>query len=334
MLAVLNTSSFTPTLSHQIALPAAYGAAAGVTLSHDGKQLYIASGPGLIVVDTKLAAAGSSNAIIGTLNGTTSTQQPGRTGAIEVTLTHNNEYAFVSQEYGANATIGLGNIDVFELAHHANNNTVTGTPIGFANVGLEVVGSALGPHGDFLYATAENETNSVNDTVMGYLNVLDVAKLKTNPSEALLRQVPAGCGPVRVIISSDGKVVWMTARESNHLLAFNATRLQSKHPHEYEDALIASIQVGTSPVGLAFVKNETRILTADSNRFGTSGNATSSVSVVDVQAALSGVGQPVLGRVPAGLFPREVAVSPDGNTVLVADYDSRQVQAIDVRTLP
>lgn len=175
MLAVLNTSNFNPTLSHQIPLPPTYGAAAGVTLSHTGKQLYIASGPGLIVVDTKLAAEGSANAIIGILNGTTSTQQPGKE-AIEVTLTHNDKYAFVSQEYGVNATDGPGNIDVFELSHLAHNNSIIGMPIGFTNLGLEVVGSALGRDGDILYATAENETNSVNDTIMGYLNVLSVAE--------------------------------------------------------------------------------------------------------------------------------------------------------------
>ena len=80
------------------------------------------------------------------------------------------------------------------------------------------------------------------------------------------------------------------------------------------------------------------IITADSNRSGNP-NGTTGISVVDVQAALSG--QPaVLGKIPTGLFPREFAVSPDGSTVLVSDYGelmdtpSWKVQAIDVTTLP
>jgi len=160
------------------------------------------------------------------------------------------------------------------------------------------------------------------------LSVIDVNTLRTNPSQALITQTNAGCEPVRIILSSNGKIVWVTAKESNHLLAFDAGKLAT-HPDE---ALLASVQVGTSPVGLAFARHESLILTANSNRFQLA-NTTSNLSVVDVRAALRGK-LAVLGEIPTGMFPSEFARNPDGKTILVSDYGSREVPAIDVTTLP
>jgi hypothetical protein len=64
--------------------------------------------------------------------------------------------------------------------------------------------------------------------------------LKANPNQVLLS---AGYGPVRVAISSDGKGVGATARESNSPPAFDAAKLES-NPGE---ALLASVQVGIVP---------------------------------------------------------------------------------------
>ena len=277
------------------------------------------------MVDTALAEAGSPNAVVSILNGTAGTQTPGNE-AIEVTLSRNDKYAFVSQELGSEPGITPGNVDVFKLHKPTANGSVSGTAIGFLNLGFEVVGTALSPNGKTLYALSEMISPRITQ---GSISVLDVKTLETDPSAALVSNATAGCGPVRTIVSSDGKTVWVTARESNHLLAFDAAKLVSKP----DDALLASVQVGTSPVGLAFARNESRILTADSNRFEFS-NATTGLSVVDVQAALAGSPAAVLGRVPTGLFPRELAVSPGGSVVLVADFTSKQVQAVDVATLP
>ena len=329
-LGVLNTSTFPPSLAHQIPLPPAYinyEGASGLTLTNGGRHLFVSAGEGAVVADAALAAAGCSNAVVGTLNGTTRTQKPGN-ASIQTTVTGNKTYAFVSQEYGASPGTSPGNVDVFEL-HTSCNGSVSGTPIGHLNLGYEVVGTVLSPNGRTLYATSESY--NANSTLPGFISVIDVETLIANPSnsQAILSNVTAGCGPVRAIVSSDGEVLWVTARESDLLLAFNATKLVSSP----DEALIVSVQVGAAPVGLTFVSNETRILTADSNRFNST-NATSGLSVVDVHAALAGSNSSVLGRVPTGLFPREFALSPNGSTVLVADYDSKQIQAVDVSSLP
>ena len=86
-------------------------------------------------------------------------------------------------------------------------------------------------------------------------------------------------------------------------------------------------------MGLTFARNETRILTANSNRFALPGTTTG-LSVVDVQAALRNDTSAVLGQIPTGKFPREFATSPDGCTVLVSEYGSKAVQAVDVATIP
>ena len=327
-LGVLNTTTFTPSLIHQIPLPAAYlqGAATGLALTHDGRHVLVAAGPGAIIVDVERAIHGRADAVVGALNGNTSTENPGL-GAIEVTVSPDDKYVFVSQEEGAVVGYSHGNVDVFELQKPTSNGSVTGTVVGFQELGIAVVGTALSPDGRLLYATSE-AINWETTFSEGSLSVVDVEALEKAPGTALLSNTTAGCGAVRLIVSSDGSTVWVTARESNRLLAFDAAKLLC----DPDQALLASVQVGTSPVGLIFARNGSRLLTADSNRFEYT-NTTSGLSVVDVQAALAGE-QAVLGRIPTGLFPREFGVSPDGSTILVTDYASKEVQAIDVATLP
>ena len=86
-----------------------------------------------------------------------------------------------------------------------------------------------------------------------------------------------------MITSADGGVVWVTARGSDRLLGFSASRLRTDSAR----SLIASAEVGEAQVGLALVDGGTRIVVADSNRFSAAG-ATSSLAVVDVPAALQG----------------------------------------------
>lgn len=113
----------------------------------------------------------------------------------------------------------------------------------------------------------------------------------------MVATVTAGCNPVRVAVSADRTVIWVTARESDSLLAFSAARLHSQPAH----ALLAAVRVGNAPVGLALVRNGTRIVVADSNRFRAPG-AASTLAMVSVPAALAG--RPaLLGYVQAGDSP-------------------------------
>ena len=151
---------------------------------------------------------------------------------------------------------------------------------------------------------------------------------ESDPAASVVSRVAAGCNPVRVISSTDGRVVWVTARASNSLLAFSAARLRTDPAH----ALLADVTVGELPVGLALVRNGTRIVVADSNRF-TDAGASASLAVVDVSDALKG--RPALfGYLPAGGFPRQMAVEQGGRTLLVTNFDSSQLESVNVADLP
>jgi hypothetical protein len=78
------------------------------------------------------------------------------------------------------------------------------------------------------------------------------------------------------------------------------------------------------------VDDDIRIVVADSNRFSVAGTK-ADLRVVDVQRALAGKAS-VLGTIPAGAFPREMALSKD--TLLLTNYDAGQLEAIDIKTLP
>lgn len=322
---VLDTSKYIPTLVRTLSLQNALAlmgesAVHGLAITQDKSELFAATGVGAIIVDVASAIAGKGNAVVGTLRGDAGTS------AIEVTLSGDDNYAFISQEYGSDTTGKLGAVEVFKLSR-SSNGSVSSTYVGYVTLGNAVVGSALSPDGNTLYVTSETMTKSGSSGQhLGSLSVLDVGKLMKNPANAVLSSVEAGCSPVRVLASPDGKHVWVTARQSNKLLAFDALKLKS----DPSNALIVQVQVGTSPVGSTFINGGQQIITADSNRFNYAG-ATTGLTVVDIDAALQGTqGFP---RISTGRFPREFAVSPNGKTLLVGQFTSKAIQAVDVSNI-
>jgi hypothetical protein len=240
-------------------------------------------------------------------------------GAIEVATTPDGRYAFVSLE-------SADWIAVFNLARAlAHGFRAAGVYVGSIDTQVAPVGLAVSPDGHWLYATSELDTLA---TQVGSLSVISVARAESDPAKSVVARVPAGCSPVRVITSADGSVVWVAARGSDALLAFSAARLQTRP----SQALLADVPVGKAPVGLALAGAGTLIVIADSNRFEPDlpGN---NLALVDVADALHD--RPaLLGYLPAGLFPRDVAASANGGILLVANYDSGQVEAVNAPALP
>jgi DNA-binding beta-propeller fold protein YncE len=189
------------------------------------------------------------------------------------------------------------------------------------------VGMAVSPDGRWLYATSEVMAQKPNGDV-GTLTVINLARAETDLAASVVATVAAGCNPVRVITSADGREVWVTARASDDLLCFSAAALQT----DPRRALVAIVRVGEAPVGLMLVRNGSLVVVADSNRFGARG-ASSDLGVVNVADALAGKAA-VLGHIPAGQFPREMALEPDGQRLLVTNYASGQLEAVSIPTLP
>jgi DNA-binding beta-propeller fold protein YncE len=302
-----------PVLLHAIALPAA--PTAGIALSPDGRLLLIANeGTGAVVINAAAAEAGDQDAVLGVL----SVPGAGLDGAIEVAVSPANRYAFTSLE-------SADEIAVFNLKAALAHGFGAGSYVGAIPTNVAPVGLAFAPDGRWLYSTSEARTLRSS---VGTLEVINVARAESDPARSVVARAPAGCNPVRVTTSADGSVVWVTARASDALLAFSAAAWRANP----RSALLADVAVGEAPVGLAMVRNGSLIVVADSNRFNVNGQH-ATLAVVDVHAALAG--QPaLLGYLPAGTFPRDVAANPAGSAVLVANNGSSQVESVVVADLP
>jgi DNA-binding beta-propeller fold protein YncE len=314
-LLVFSTSAFTPTLVRTIALT---GSPTGVALSPNGQYLLIASDSGAIVVDVAAAETGTSNPVVGTLTS-------GGTEAIQVAFSKDGDYAFVTLEDSGEAA-------VFDFAAALASGFATSGLVGYIPLNEAPVGMALSPDGAYLYVTSEEISG---DGEEGSLSVIDVATAETDPADSVVNTVDAGCNPVRVIASADGKYVWVTARASDALLVFSASALQSGAA---ASPLITWIQVREAPVDLAFVGQGQYIVVADSDRFDVEG-ASPDLAVVNVADVLSG--QPALtGIVTSGVFPRELSLEANGNTLLATNFGNTAppydttLEAVDVGGLP
>ena len=305
-----NGSSLAPTLDHVLSAP---GATGGEHLTSDGKYLLVAANSGAIVFSVADAEQGGS-ALVGTLT------SPFGSGAVEVAVSPDDKFAFVTLENSADLV-------VFNLQSALANGFGAADVVGKIPLGDAPIGLAISPDQRWLYATSGMRVKTTAPSE-GTLTVIDLNRAETAPSSAVVSTATAGCSPVRVIASPDGRYVWVTSRESNMLLGFSATALRTDPAH----ALVARVNVGPGPIGLALVNGGSRILVANSNLSGQHGVSTS-ISVISTSAALSR--RPALmGQISTGLLPREFGLAPDGKSVLVANSGSGQVQAIDLSTLP
>jgi len=301
-----------------IALP--LSGAAGEALTPDGRRLLIAAGRGLIVVDVRGAETLSGRAVLGALEapaGSSPAEELSRTSAIEVAVTRKADYAFVSLEYAG--LVAVFNLRAAEASDWKRSGFVGFVPIGIVNVGL-----ALSPDDHTLYVTRSFPYLQGRRTPRpGTLVLVNVARAEHHPRTAVEARVAAGCGPLRVVATPDGKTVWVTAGDSDELLAFSAAAL-ARQPHQ---ALIRDVPVGEHPVGLVLIDGGKRIIVMNSNRFNVS-QATATLSLVD------GTNGKLLGTIQSGLFPREGTVEANGRILLVTDYASQQLQTLQLEKLP
>ena len=238
--------------------------------------------------------------------------------ALTVLTSPDDRFVFVSHET-------TGTVAVFNLARALQSHFHTSGLAGTIPLGQAVVGLAESPNGRWLYATSEiadrNAPLLPPVPRTGSLSVIDLRQAETAPVRALRVSVTAGCNPVRVAASTDGKTVWVTARESNALLGFSTARLLTQPA----SALIADVRVGQAPVPLALVDHDREIVVGDSNRFDRKGSK-AQLTVVDTRAALHR--RPaILGSLPSGPFPREATLG-FGGALLLTNSGTEQIEAL------
>ncbi len=302
-------SSLAPTLDNVLPAP---GATGSEQLTNSGKFLLVAANSGALVLDVANAEEGVSP-IVGTLT------SPFGSGAVEVAVSPDDKFAFVTLENSADLV-------VFNLQRALADGFTPSDVVGKVPLNQQPVGMAISPDHKWLYATSRMRTSTANPSE-GTLTVISLARAETTPSSSVVSTATAGCGPARVLASPDGRFVWVTSRDSNMLLGFSASALVSNPSH----SLVAQVNTGAAPIGLALANGGSRILVANSNLHNQ--HVTSGVAVLSTSAALSG-GHALLGQVSTGSIPREISLEPDGKTALVTSSGSGQLQAIDLSTLP
>ena len=301
---------------------------AGMVMTHDEELLIVADGDYVVFMDVSRMISGKGDPILGYMSDGDSA------GSVYVNVTDDDKLLFVSDEWSEA-------ISVINLQKARAEGFKESAIIGKIPVGRTPIALTFSPDQRWLYTTSQIAPESYKwpkecrpegapETAplrnpKGAVIVVDVGRARTDPASSIVGKVPAGCNPVRLAISPSGDQAYVTARNSNSLLAFDTARLRTGAA----DALIGAVPTGSAPVGVIVVNDGKQILVTNSNRFSTDTNARQMVTVIDASKVGAGSGA-VMGTIPAGAFPREFALSPDKRTVFLTNFNSSELQVIDL----
>jgi DNA-binding beta-propeller fold protein YncE len=129
-------------------------------------------------------------------------------------------------------------------------------------------------------------------------------------------------------MQSDGARIFVTARNSNAVLAFDTAKLITDAAH----ARIGMVPVGTAPVPVIALRGGETVVVGNSNRFGAEAGGGRSLTVLDGRK-FADPGGATTGSIPAGDFPRELRLSPDGETLFLTNFNSSTVHMFDIKRL-
>jgi DNA-binding beta-propeller fold protein YncE len=304
------------------------GNTTGMVLTHDGRLLIVADGRRIAFLDVARATSGDGNAVLAYWNDGTPDA-----GRVYVNVTSDDGHLFVSDENAR--TISVLNLAKLRASGFKGDALIGRIPVGNGPVAL-----TLSPDERYLYSTMLNMPTAADwpadcsrewlrdgspPVAQGALFVIDVARAKVQPEKSVVARVPAGCTPVRVVLSPKGDVAYVSVRGGNALLAFDTSKLVGDPAH----ALLGRVPTGPNPIGVAVVDAGRKLIVTNSNRFGAGAQDAQSLLVLDA-AKVSGGKSAVLGSIPAGALPREMRVTADGRTLLVVNTLSRKLQVIDI----
>jgi DNA-binding beta-propeller fold protein YncE len=303
-----NDGGLAPTLLRRIHIAKADN---GLWITGDGRYLLAAGGHGAVVISVAAAEQGAADPVVGRL------ESPRGNGAVGVVTSPDGSYAFVTLQ---NTT----SMAVFNLGKALSSGFGQADFVGYVPLGVQPVGVTSSPDGKWLYVTSLQRFPGPMPAE-GTLSVVSMQRAERAPAKAVVSTVNAGCSPARVI--TDGSTVWVTARDSNTLIGYSASRLRS----DPAGSIVAEVKVGMAPIGLTFAAGHSRIVVADSDLNATPGRDPG-LAVVSTAAALAGK-DALLGTIPAGVMPRQLTLAARGKTLLVTDEGSGQLQAANLRHL-
>jgi DNA-binding beta-propeller fold protein YncE len=304
---------------------------AGAVLTHDSRILAVAAGGSVAFLDAARLASGGADPVLGYL------EVGDGAGAVYVNVTKGDDFLFVALERAAS-------ILVVNMAKIRAGEFTSAAIVGRIPVGEAPIAVTLSNDGKYLYTTSQGAPPDWNWPLecrpegqdpatakpihaRGAIVVVDVARAQTDPMHSVVARAPVGCNPVRLAISPDGATAWVTARGDHSVVAVDTGKLLVDAEH----SIVTRIRVGTAPVGVAIVDGGRRVIATNSNRFAGGADDRQSLNVVDVAGGAAHA--TLLGTVPAGAFPRELCVSPDGRTLFVSNFSSRTLEVLDLARL-
>jgi len=302
----------------------------GIALTHDGKLLIAAASDRVIFLDVQRLIGGAADPVLGSFSDGPNSE------SIYANVTPDDKLLFVSEEAAQSIT-------VIDLERARANGYKAEAIKGKIPTGMAPIALTFSPDGKWLYTTSQlaprpwnwpaackPEGSPAGSPIVnpeGAVIVVDVALAATDPAKSVAARIPAGCSPVRMAISPAGDRIYVTARNSNAVVAFDTARLLTDADH----ARLGMAAVGSAPVPVAVVDGGRKVIAGNSNRFAgtTSGE---SLTVLDA-AKISGEADAGMGVIPAGSFPREMRVSDDGHTLFLTNFGSNSLQVVSVDRL-
>lgn len=309
------------------------GSPYGMVLTHDGRLLIVASDDRVAFIDVARLTAGSTvDSILGYLN------DAPMAGRVYANVTPDDQWLFLSDE--STRTISVVDLRGARASGFDSRAVVGQIPVGRAPIAL-----TFSQDHRFLYTTSQVAPSAYgwppvcapppseiarqgSSYAQGAILVVDVQRATHDPANAVIGAVPAGCNPVRLVTSPDGEVAYVSARTDNMILAFDTSKLVADSAH----ALIGRVPVGNAPVGVAVFNRGARLIVTNSNRFGDSA-AAQSLTIIDATKIDRGK-DAIVGSVAAGVFPRELTLTANQQTLLLTNFGSKTLAVIDVARLP
>jgi DNA-binding beta-propeller fold protein YncE len=324
-LALIDLRDSKPVLVRTVPLATA---AYGLVLSRDRRLALAAGGDRIYVFDVRALVAGKTSGLAATL------KYADHPGTVSLAFTADEKLLFASDEQAGKITA----LDFFAMrkSGFSKPKVVASIAVDYAPTVL-----AASRDGRFLYVPVQGLLRRHNPPIacrseggkdptpinpVGGILTVDVAKVRSDPDHAVVSRAYAGCSPVRLALSRDGRTMWVTNRLGDTVRAFDVAKLSADPQHSQ----IAIVNVGHQPIGVALLDGDRIVAVANACRWDCP-EGPKTVSAFIAADALRGAGSPRSTEV--GAFPRDLGASANGEALYVSNFGSKSISIIPASQL-